>query len=95
MFHNVVKKLSPNVSRVCEVAEKGAEYFLLPKTNLVKKDILLPENQQFRHKRCYKQSCNYLLLTVLNSDKTLFPDSNNSIHSDELFSKFSIFSIPK
>jgi len=44
--------MAHNVSRVCEVAEKGAEYFLLPETNLVKKDILLPENQQFRHKRC-------------------------------------------
>ena len=40
--------MAGNVSRVCEVAEKGAEYFLLPKTNLVKKDIILPENQQFR-----------------------------------------------
>jgi len=45
-------EISANVSRVCEVAEKGAEYFLQPKTNLAKKDILLPENQQFRHKRC-------------------------------------------
>jgi len=46
--------LSGNVSRVCEVAEKGAEYFLPPETNLVKKDIILPENQQFRHKRCWR-----------------------------------------
>jgi len=44
--------IAANVSRVCEVAKKGAEYFLLPETNLVKNDILLPENQQFRHKRC-------------------------------------------
>jgi len=44
--------ITANVSPVCEVAEKEAEYFLLPRTTLVKKDILLHENQQFRHKRC-------------------------------------------
>lgn len=40
--------LTANVSRACEVAKIGAEYSPLPQTNLVKKDILLPENQQFR-----------------------------------------------
>ena len=58
----ISKAIAHNVSRVCEVAEIGAEYFLLPKTNLVKKDILLPENQQFRHKRCYRLPYTFLFI---------------------------------